>query len=409
MHCSNCNKTIPDGSAHCPYCYSVQNKSLPDDVPPKEIIPQSNKKSIEKSTFESSTPYFIIFPALLVFILDIVLFVFSFGIERYTGFTDLAILLVNLRKPLIILMAFSGINIIFWFIMSVISKYLQIPPVHPATYIINILITVGSFFLPDFLPFYVLPTCMIIMTLFTLVKLQTVAYAVGLNMIPGTVLCGSALAIAAIIVWATTCYNWCIVLFAVVIAVHIFIIVKADSLWCKVELYAKKHNIVVKKKSADDKKSVSRNICPKCGKEIPSESEFCLKCGARVIKKEENKKLVCQECGKEIPGESEFCPKCGARVIKSEEPKTLICKECGKEIPGESEFCPKCGMSLSVLSKGETEETNTEQLQREESPSRIMERQKTRAFFIHSVWGVIATFSVILALAALINYTQLIG
>ena len=405
MHCSNCNKTIPDGSKTCPYCYSEQNKSLPNDVPPKEIIPQSNKKS----TFESSTPYFIIFPALLVFALDIVLFVFSFGIERYTGFTDLAILLVNLRKPLIILMAFSGINIIFWFIMSVISKYLQIPPVHPATYIINILITVVSSFLPDFLPFYVLPTWMIIMTLFTLVKLQTVAHAVGLNMIPGTVLCGSALAIAAIIVWATTCYNWCIVLFGVVIAVHIFIIVKADSLWGQVELYAQKHNIVVKKKSADDKKAVSRNICPKCGKEIPVESEFCLKCGARVIKAEEHKKLICQECGKEIPGESEFCPKCGARVIKSEEPKTLICKACGKEIPGESEFCPKCGMSLSVLSKGETEETNTEQLQREESPSRIIERQKTRAFFIHSVWGVIATFSVILALAALINYTQLIG
>ena len=25
MHCSNCNKTIPDGSTHCPYCYSAQS------------------------------------------------------------------------------------------------------------------------------------------------------------------------------------------------------------------------------------------------------------------------------------------------------------------------------------------------------------------------------------------------
>lgn len=57
MRCSNCNKTIPDGSMHCPYCYSAQNKSLPDDVPPKEIIPQSNKKSMEKSTFESKVTY----------------------------------------------------------------------------------------------------------------------------------------------------------------------------------------------------------------------------------------------------------------------------------------------------------------------------------------------------------------
>jgi class 3 adenylate cyclase len=47
--------------------------------------------------------------------------------------------------------------------------------------------------------------------------------------------------------------------------------------------------------------------CPRCQRENPSESNFCLGCGARLG-------LQCASCGNELPPGSRFCNKCGHAV-----------------------------------------------------------------------------------------------
>lgn len=80
--------------------------------------------------------------------------------------------------------------------------------------------------------------------------------------------------------------------------------------------------------------------------------------------------MFCRKCGNEIPDDSDFCPKCGERVVTEDIEKTaikivrstgklekvdapataesgaLICKECGKTIPQGNMFCPVCGTDV---------------------------------------------------------------
>jgi class 3 adenylate cyclase len=47
--------------------------------------------------------------------------------------------------------------------------------------------------------------------------------------------------------------------------------------------------------------------CPRCQRENPSESSFCLGCGVRLG-------LMCGSCGTDLPAGSRFCNKCGTPV-----------------------------------------------------------------------------------------------
>ena len=65
--------------------------------------------------------------------------------------------------------------------------------------------------------------------------------------------------------------------------------------------------------------------CPECGSKIPSNSNFCEKCGKRIEADEEDTKF-CKYCGEKISVNTEICPKCGKRVVnplRSNSKKTL--------------------------------------------------------------------------------------
>ena len=47
--------------------------------------------------------------------------------------------------------------------------------------------------------------------------------------------------------------------------------------------------------------------CPNCNKEIPNNSKFCMKCGAKV-----NKCSSCQYGP--LPSVAKYCPKCGKKI-----------------------------------------------------------------------------------------------
>jgi class 3 adenylate cyclase len=48
--------------------------------------------------------------------------------------------------------------------------------------------------------------------------------------------------------------------------------------------------------------------CPRCQRENPPQSSFCLRCGARLT-------LTCRSCETDLPPDSRFCNKCGTPVI----------------------------------------------------------------------------------------------
>ena len=53
----------------------------------------------------------------------------------------------------------------------------------------------------------------------------------------------------------------------------------------------------------------------------------------------ENEQMRCPSCGAELPSQSAYCSKCGARA--SVEPRR--CVNCGAELPSQSAYCSKCG------------------------------------------------------------------
>lgn len=47
--------------------------------------------------------------------------------------------------------------------------------------------------------------------------------------------------------------------------------------------------------------------CPKCNKEIPNNSKFCMICGSKI--------LVCSSCQYgPLPSVAKYCPKCGKKL-----------------------------------------------------------------------------------------------
>jgi class 3 adenylate cyclase len=65
--------------------------------------------------------------------------------------------------------------------------------------------------------------------------------------------------------------------------------------------------------------------CPKCHKESPEGSKFCLECG-------QNLDLKCPHCGKELPHAAKFCNACEHKLEEPPEtPKQIPPSESGRK------------------------------------------------------------------------------
>lgn len=116
--------------------------------------------------------------------------------------------------------------------------------------------------------------------------------------------------------------------------------------------------------------NLAKNIveCPHCGEENSNSSDFCSKCGTKLIKfmpESHIEKRVCSNCGAILNENQIFCSKCGRKYdntiqtedkivsneliesehIKTQQPKELfrICPTCGKKIKTNQIFCTRCG------------------------------------------------------------------
>lgn len=76
-----------------------------------------------------------------------------------------------------------------------------------------------------------------------------------------------------------------------------------------------------------------------------------------LFKKKEEK--TCAYCGAKIPSESQFCPKCGKPVNEEKVESrqkfagyVVKCPNCGKEISSYVAVCPACGYELKMEKKG---------------------------------------------------------
>lgn len=75
--------------------------------------------------------------------------------------------------------------------------------------------------------------------------------------------------------------------------------------------------------------------CTNCGEELPEGSKFCLNCGEKV-EKVDNNMICCPECGKLVL-KGKFCLECGHKFA------TNTCVKCGSTLPEGAKFCLECG------------------------------------------------------------------
>jgi len=85
---------------------------------------------------------------------------------------------------------------------------------------------------------------------------------------------------------------------------------------------------------ADAVGAFPKKKCPKCGKDIAQNAEFCPFCGERYVEK------VCPSCGAKMGANEAFCSKCG---VKYEEQKSRVCPSCGNKLADDQVFCDVCG------------------------------------------------------------------
>lgn len=77
--------------------------------------------------------------------------------------------------------------------------------------------------------------------------------------------------------------------------------------------------------------------CPTCGNELPPNAKFCLECGTKIERLNDNE-MICPVCGKKTL-KGKFCLECGAPLVRR-------CPNCGAEVPQGGKFCLECGTKL---------------------------------------------------------------
>ena len=104
-------------------------------------------------------------------------------------------------------------------------------------------------------------------------------------------------------------------------------------------------------------------FCSRCGKELPEEANFCLKCGVKTVKGDttgaqdpwEDLKVGLSRIGEEIDKaftvagrEMEKAFKMARDEIReATSPETITCSHCGRRNIADSHFCYNCGRKLS--------------------------------------------------------------
>ena len=58
-------------------------------------------------------------------------------------------------------------------------------------------------------------------------------------------------------------------------------------------------------------------ICPKCGREVSNNDEFCMYCGATLKTTTEEQKMYCSKCGAPVNISDDFCAICGSKIKKN--------------------------------------------------------------------------------------------
>lgn len=63
----------------------------------------------------------------------------------------------------------------------------------------------------------------------------------------------------------------------------------------------------------------------------------------------------CGCCGAEITPQSEFCTRCGKRIVLGTDPESTVrfCTGCGNSVAAVSHFCPYCGKNLRPAGTGD--------------------------------------------------------
>ena len=77
--------------------------------------------------------------------------------------------------------------------------------------------------------------------------------------------------------------------------------------------------------------------CPSCGSDVPGNAKFCLECGTKIEKLQENE-MICPHCGQKT-AKGKFCGECGGKLVQK-------CSGCGADIQPGAKFCLECGTKL---------------------------------------------------------------
>lgn len=86
-------------------------------------------------------------------------------------------------------------------------------------------------------------------------------------------------------------------------------------------------------------------ICPHCGREVPSGQSFCSGCGKPLTRN-------CPSCNRPVALGVNFCPSCGTNMNME---RKVSCPKCGTQMKEGAAFCINCGNKMDA---GETSNEN---------------------------------------------------